>query len=314
MKKLGAFFSLVRWYNLVMVALTQVLFRYCIIVPVFRNAGHELPLNDADFLLLVLATLLISAAGYAINDYFDLRVDRINKPGRVIVGRIISRRATILLHTVLNVVGVLAGVYISWKIQYWPLAFLFLAVPLALWLYSVRFKRSFLTGNITVALLSAMVIPLVWLVDYRAASLQGIIGPEVMQVNFFARFYFFFAFMTSLSREIVKDIEDFVGDKRTGCRSLVIVKGIETARKVVLILMALTILMILAYMVFVATQGRYTIMSYFLVFVVVPFALVFYHTSKALGVFDFGVIQRVLKLIMLAGVLSMIVQYFFIGV
>lgn len=313
MPKLGAFFALIRWYNLVMVALTQVLFRYGIILPVFRNAGYGLPLSTADFILLVLATLLVSAAGYAINDYFDLRTDRINKPDKVIVGRQISRRSTILIHSLLNFLGVAVGFYLSWKIRYWPLAFIFLAVPAALWLYSVRFKRSFLTGNITIALLSAMVIPLVWLVEYRAASLQYAISPEMMQVSFFARFYSFFAFMTSLSREIVKDLEDYVGDKKTGCRSLAVVRGLEPTRKVVLTIMGITILTIVAYMVYMASLTRYTIMSYFLVFVTVPFSVAFFHTSKALGVFDFGVIQRVLKLIMLAGVLSMIVQYFFIG-
>ncbi|MEE4177889.1 MAG: geranylgeranylglycerol-phosphate geranylgeranyltransferase [Bacteroides sp.] len=313
MQKLGAFLILVRWYNLVMVALTQVLFRYCIILPVFRTADHALPLSNTDFFLLVLATMLISAAGYAINDYFDLRVDRINKPNKVIVGRLITRRTTILLHTLLNVMGVALALYLSWKIRYWPLAFIFLAVPMALWLYSVRFKRSFLTGNITIALLSAMVIPLVWLVEYRAASLQLTITSEMMQVNFFVRFYSFFAFLTSLIREIVKDMEDYVGDKKTGCRSLAVVSGLETTRMVVMALMAFTILMIVAYMVYLGYQGRFTIVSYFLVLVVIPFSLVFYHVSKALGVLDFGNIQQILKLIMLAGVLSMIVQYFFIG-
>lgn len=313
MQKLGAFLTLVRWYNLFMVALTQVLFRYCIILPVFRNAGHALPLSNTDFFLLVLATLLVSAAGYAINDYFDLRVDRINKPDRVIVGRLITRRATILLHSLLNILGVALGVYLSWKISFWPLAFIFLAVPMALWLYSVRFKRSFLTGNITIALLSAMVIPLVWLVEYRAASLQWTVGIEMMQVSFFVRFYSFFAFMTSLIREIVKDMEDYVGDKKTGCRSLAVVSGLEASRKVVMVLMALTILMIGAYIVSLGIQGRFTLVSYFLLLVVVPFSLVFYHASKGLGVHDFGIIQQALKLIMLAGVLSMIVQYFFIG-
>ena len=313
MQKLGAFLSLVRWYNLVRVALTQVLFRYCIILPVFRNAGYSLPLSQTDFLLLVLATMLVSAAGYAINDYFDLRVDRINKPDNVIVGRLITRRATILIHSVLNFLGVMLGIYLSWKIQYWPLALIFLAVAMALWLYSVRFKRSFLTGNITVALLSAMVILLVWLVEYRAASLQYAVSPEMMQVNFFARFYSFFAFMISLCREIIKDLEDHAGDKKTGCRSLAVVKGLETTRKVVLVIMGLTILTIVAYMVYMALQGRFTIMSYFLVMITIPFMVVFYHASKGLGVQDFRIIQRFLKLIMLAGVLSMIVQKYFIG-
>jgi 4-hydroxybenzoate polyprenyltransferase len=313
MQKLGAFLSLVRWYNLIMVALTQYLFRYFIIRPVFYARGYELPLSSFDFFLLVLATMLVSAAGYAINDYFDLRIDRINKPDRVIVGRLLSRRSAILAHWILNTLGVLLGVYLSWQIRYWPLALIFMAVPFILWLYSIRFKRSFLTGNITVAVLSAMVVALVWLVEYRAALLQFEVPNELLQVGFYARLYAFFAFITTLIREVVKDMEDYNGDKKTGCRSLAVVAGLETSRKVGMSLMILMLLLIGVYLYSLAVIGSIVLLAYFLFVIIVPLLLALLHLSKALGFFDFGVIQRVLKLIMLAGVLSMIIQYFYIG-
>ncbi len=312
MEKFGAFLSLVRWYNLIMVALTQYLFRYFIILPVFRAHGFSLPLSSFDFFLLVLATVLVSAAGYAINDYFDLRIDRINKPEKVIVGRLISRRTTILWHWILNTAGVLIGVYISWQIRYWPLALVFATVPMVLWLYSIRFKRSFLTGNITVAVLSAMVVGLVWLVEYRAASLHFTVGPELMKVSFYAWLYAFFAFITTLIREIVKDMQDYVGDKKTGCRSLAIVAGLETTRKVVMGLMVIMLLLVGAYLFSLGLQGHYTLIGYFVIVVIVPLLLVLLHVSKALGAMDFATIQQVVKLIMLAGVVSMIIQKFYI--
>lgn len=312
MEKIGAFLSLVRWYNLLIVALTQYFFRYFIIFPVFKVNGYPLPLSSIDFFLLVLATVLVSAAGYAINDYFDLRIDRINKPGKVIVGRLISRRTTILWHWILNTAGVLIGVYLSWQIRYWPLALIFAAVPLVLWLYSIRFKRSFLTGNITVAVLSAMVVGLVWLVEYRAASLHYAVGPELMEAGFYAWLYAFFAFITTLIREIVKDMQDFVGDKKTGCRSLAVVAGLETTRKVVMGLMITTMLLIGLYLYSLALLGHFALMSYFVLLVILPLSLVLLHVSKALGPVDFGTIQVVVKLIMLAGVFSMVGQYFYI--
>lgn len=312
MQKLGAFLSLVRWYNLIMVALTQYLFRYCIIQPVFNARGYQLPLSSFDFFLLVLATMLVSAAGYAINDYFDLRIDRINKPGRVIVGRLVSRRSAILSHWILNTLGVILGVYLSWQIRYWPLALIFMAVPLILWLYSIRFKRSFLTGNITVAVLSAMVVALVWLVEYRAALLQFEVPNELLQVGFFARLYAFFAFITTLIREIVKDMEDYAGDKKTGCRSIAVVAGIETTRKVGMSLMIILMLLIGVYMYSLAVIGRIFLLGYFLIVIIVPLSVALLHLSKGLGVTDFGVIQRFIKLIMLAGILSMIIQNYYI--
>ncbi len=312
MQKLGAFLSLVRWYNLIMVALTQYLFRYFILLPIFRTSGHSLPVSSVDFFLLVLATVLVSAAGYVINDYFDLRIDRINKPEKVIIGRLISRRTAILWHWILNTAGVMMGVYLSWQIRYWPLALIFATVPLVLWLYSIRFKRSFLTGNITVALLSAMVVGLVWLVEYRAASLHYAVGPEIMKAGFFAWLYATFAFITNLIREIVKDMQDYVGDKKTGCRSLAVVAGLETTRKVVMGLMVIMILTIGWYLYTLAMEGHITLMGYFMLVIIVPLLLVLLHVSKALGPIDFRVIQLMLKLIMLAGVFSMMGQYFYL--
>jgi len=304
---------LFRWYNLIMLALTQYLFRYCIIKPIFSHNGLDLPLSSLHFFLLVLATILVSAAGYAINDYFDIRIDRINRPNRVIVGRLISRRTTILTHWTLNTMGVLIGVYLSWQVRYWPLALIFMAVPFVLWLYSVRLKKSFLTGNITVALLSGLVVALVWLVEYRAALTQFAAPVDILRINFFAYFYTFFAFIMTLAREIAKDMEDYVGDVKTGCRSLPIVLGLEKTRKVIMAIMFLMLFVMLLYFYKLGVAGRYTILSYFLFFVVVPFSVVLLHVSKALGQFDFKVIQTVMKLIMLAGVLSMILQYFFIN-
>jgi len=312
MQKLGAFLSLVRWYNLIMVALTQYFFRYFIIFPVFKLNGYPLPLSSIDFFLLVLATVLVSAAGYVINDYFDLRIDRINKPGKVIVGRLISRRTAILWHWILNTAGVLMGMYLSWQIRYWPLALIFATVPLVLWLYSIRFKRSFLTGNITVAVLSAMVVGLVWLVEYRAANLYYAVGPELMRAGFYAWLYASFAFITTLIREIVKDMQDYVGDKKTGCRSMAIVAGLETTRKVVMGLMVFMMVLIGLYLYSLALQGHFALMGYFVLVVIVPSLLVLLHVSKALGPMDFRIIQLVLKLIMLAGVFSMVAQYFYL--
>src|SRR5450432_3390255 len=103
-----AFFRLVRWPNLIFIALTQSLFYFCIIIPSFYQGVpmHENILKPAAFALLSLSSVLIAAAGYIINDYFDLPIDQINKPDRVVVEKIIKRRWAIIWHWVLSGLGV----------------------------------------------------------------------------------------------------------------------------------------------------------------------------------------------------------------
>lgn len=313
MKKIGVFLSLFRWHNLIMVALTQYLFRYFIIWPVFKHNGLEMPLSSFHFFLLVMATVLISAAGYAINDYFDIRIDRINKPSRVIVGRLISRRTAILSHWVLTTVGALIGVFIAWHVRSFTVALIFISTPMALWMYSTRFKKGFLTGNIIIAALSGLVVALVWLVEHKALLVQMDTLPDLMRINFFVKFYFLFAFIISLVREIAKDMEDFTGDAKTGCRSLPIVLGPVKTRIILLSILLVMLFFLLLYMVKLGMDGSFALLFYFACFVVIPVLTIMFRIHKANNPTDFKLIQVFLKLIMLAGVCSMILQNFFIN-
>ena len=74
--------------------------RYCIISPFLQINNFSLQLDNLRFFLLVLTTILIAAAGYVINDYFDVRTDRINKPDKVIIDSGIHRRSAIFLHSI----------------------------------------------------------------------------------------------------------------------------------------------------------------------------------------------------------------------
>ena len=109
-----------------------------------------------DFIILVLSTVLITAGGYVINDYFDIRTDLINR-GSIIVGNTISRRKAMMYHNLFNILGVAGGFYVAWRIGYFWLGVLFLLVSGLLYFYSATYKRQFLIGNIVVAFLTAMV-------------------------------------------------------------------------------------------------------------------------------------------------------------
>ena len=164
-----AFLRLIRWQNLVIIIFTMILIRYAVIAPLIgkisiiliKGSGEEIPMTLQlpwyDFVMLIAATLFISAGGYVINDYFDIKTDLINR-GEVIVDSKIPRRQAMMWHNIFNIAGVSAGFYISWKAGYFWLGMLFLIVSGLLYFYSASYKRQFLIGNIPAVIPSLLSI------------------------------------------------------------------------------------------------------------------------------------------------------------
>jgi 4-hydroxybenzoate polyprenyltransferase len=189
-----AFLNLIRWKNLLIVILTMVLMRYAVLASVVSRIGiilnsgpgEEIPMVLQfplfEFILLVAATVFLTAGGYVINDYFDIKTDLINK-GKVIVGTRVPRRQAMMWHNIFNIAGVSLGFYISWKDGYFWLGIMFLLVSGLLYFYSASYKRQFLIGNIVVATLVAMVPLLVaiyeWPALYRFYSLNAVSLPDI---------------------------------------------------------------------------------------------------------------------------------------
>jgi len=151
------FLRVFRYQNLLIVALTMYLMRFGVIQPLLAQKGFALQMSEWFFLLLVLSTVFITAAGYVINDYFDTKTDLVNRPLRVVVGRQLSRRAAIFTHWLLNSIGFVLGLAVSFYINRPFFAMGFFVIPGILWFYSTTYKRQFLVGNIIVALLTALV-------------------------------------------------------------------------------------------------------------------------------------------------------------
>ena len=149
------------------------LMRYGIIESLLYAKSLELGLNNhlvlqlsfSDFILLIMATGLITSAGYIINDYFDRKTDMINKPYKVIVGRFIKRRIAMVLHSVFNILGIIAGTYISYKNGLKFMSIIYIIASGILWFYSTNYKKQIIVGNLIVALLTAMIPMLVILYE-----------------------------------------------------------------------------------------------------------------------------------------------------
>ena len=203
--------------------------------------------------LLIVSVVGIAAGGYVINDYFDVKIDRINRPYNLVVTRIISRDAAMNLFYGLTAVGVIAGTVVAWWAHSWTLLFTYVVIPGLLWFYSASYKRMFLVGNIVVAFASAIVPLLVAIAnaDYlhhlyqNALAYSPIVGELYVWTGGFAAF----AFLLTWVREIVKDIEDIEGDREMECRTLPIVWGDKVA-KIIATILLVVIATLIVYILF----------------------------------------------------------------
>lgn len=315
-----AFLSLIRWQNLLIIVLTMVLMRYAIIEPVISKisvalaggTGEAVTLTLRfpwyDFVILVFATLLLTAGGYVINDYFDIKTDLINR-GEVIVGTKIPRRHAILWHNILNIIGVIAGFYISWKAGFLWLGILFLMVSGLLYFYSASYKRQFLVGNLVVALLTAMVPMLVviyeWPALYRYYSVIAVTPPHLGIIFYWVGGFSVFAFLTTLTREIIKDIEDFEGDMAYGRNTVPVVIGTKTARILSISLIIITIALL--YLVWYFFLYDKITLVYISATVVLPLLYVVYQLIVGKTKKQLHIAGRIMKIVMIAGVLYSVV-------
>jgi 4-hydroxybenzoate polyprenyltransferase len=245
---------------------------------------------------LCACVILTAAAGYIINDYHDINIDLTNKPNKVVIGKIISRRWAMLLHFIFNGLAFLGGFYLSSYI-----GLMVVVCMVMLWLYSVHFKKQFLSGNLLVGALSAFVIAILPLFNQQISS-------------YLVWVYALFAFGISLIREIVKDAEDLRGDSKFNCKTLPIVLGVRKTKKVLIGLVLIYTILLFAH-TFIANSlipfrhsyGQIFYTFYMLLFVVVPLIITTYLLLKADVKSDFSRLSTLYKVIMLSGLLSMVI-------
>lgn len=312
MKLLFAFFRLIRWPNVVFIALTQLLFYYCILKPLLPAGYINLPYSLTPFLfvLLLIASLLIAAAGYIINDYFDINIDQVNKPDKMVIEKVIKRRTAILLHLFFSTSGIILSIYVAWHTNI-IIAIANIICTILLWFYSTTFKRKLLSGNIIIAVLTAWAIVVLYfavhvIYENKTDHFYLMIG-AIKRIYMFTALYAGFAFIISLIREVVKDMEDMEGDKSYGCKTLPIVWGVPAAKVfagVWLVVLIGAIALIQVYALYSAWwwSGIY---SFFLL--IIPLIVIIKKLSVAQTSIAFHQISSMIKWVMLSGILSMLV-------
>lgn len=298
-----AFLKLVRVENLVIIAMTQLCIKYLVFAPVNSYSAF----TPALFSISLISTLLIAAAGYIINDYFDVKTDRINRPETVVVDVSIKRRWAMILHILFSATGLLLGLYLALKCHHLRLIFFQVLSILLLWFYSTNFKKQLLVGNLVVSVLTATIPVMPMVYDFYLSAgdqalLPAIRSAALKPLVVITLGYAGFAFLTSMAREVIKDMEDYRGDIQTGCKTMPIVWGIITSKVVTFFLIVITAGMLLLAGIKFYYLHQPLALYYIIALLLLPIAVLLAQIIRAKTSRDFKVASLLLKFIMLFGI------------
>jgi len=309
------YLKLIRVPNLLFLALTQFLMWRAIVIPVSQMYGGEV-FMILEIGLLIIASVFIAAGGYVINDYFDTKIDAINRPEKVIVGKLIVKENVMRFYQILTAIGVVCGLILSYMLRNTTLAFIFLAIPGLLWFYSSNYKRMFMVGNLAVAFCALLSVLIV-----------GISAVVILQQNFDVELLYYyapatiytwiggfavFAFVLTWIREIIKDMEDERGDREVECRTMPIKWGLTNTKVFLLVLTSLTIVLLFIVGNFILPFAGKLSVFYVNIAVIAPLIVLEYLIFKAETPADFRQASTLTKIIMLMGVLYSLVFWYLV--
>jgi 4-hydroxybenzoate polyprenyltransferase len=313
MKTIRAFLKLIRFGNLLFIAGTQILF-YQFVFGSLAGMHAYSPPAELTFLLLIAASVFIAAGGYVINDYFDVQIDQVNRPNKVVVDRQIKRRNAIIWHAVLSLVGIACTFWVSRVSGKWSLLFLNLLSVILLWVYSAKYKKTLLVGNVLIALLTAWVILSVYLFvgkgwDINYVWLNDGLHYDVKKLFKYAMTYAGFAFIMTLIREVVKDLEDMHGDAQFGCKTMPIEWGVPVAKMFAGVWISVAAAGLIIISLYAWQSGAKGLTIYMLIALVAPLIFSIRQLKQAQQIHEYHQLSGLIKWIMLAGILSMLFFY-----
>lgn len=324
---MNKFFQIVRVQNLLIILLIGWMAKYAIFTPIivkaFPSSGIQPALSDLHFILLALSILLITASGNLFNDIQDLKTDLINKPEKVKYNSLFSKETALNIHHVFNLIGLIIAFYLSYELDQFSLTILFIVPIILLRVYSTLLKSIPFIGNLTIALLAALVpftfglfesialekqFPNVFFFVYDLSfweSPTGLALGFIIGISIFSGLY-------TLIREIIKDVQDLEGDKATSITTIATQLGIKKTKIIIVLLIIVTILLL----ILIGSKHLFNNPSF-------PFAFQYtsgiialsggliYQVIRSENSKDFGVASLLCKVIMIAGTLYGLIFWMF---
>jgi len=291
--KIKYFLQLIRYKNLLLLVFVQLLFW------IRFNDNFTTRINSIPFIILILTTVLLAAAGNIINDFFDVEVDKINKPNKILVSKIISKKKTLLLYHIVNFIGITSGFFLAFINDKFSYGFIFIAISILLFFYSKSFKRIALLGNFIVSFFIALSIILIYLFP----SIHHISIASYLRNKNLIFIYAIFAFLLNFIREIVKDIEDIDGDYSQNMQTLPILIGRKRTQSVLFYFSIIPFILIIF---FISTLNQFYFSIYSFLFMVLPFGYFMYQIKETKSKKKLHQLSTLLKGIMFFGILSII--------
>lgn len=290
---------MIRWPNLIFIVLTQFLFYYCVYLPLYKTS------LSTQLVWIMLSSVFIAAAGYIINDYFDLNIDRINKPGKNVIDTVINRRWAIIWHLALSMAGIITTAIAVSRAK-WYLILANIGCVMLLWLYSTSFKRRLLIGNVVISLLTSWTVLFLFYAQVPLSAAFNNTDP--MAVKFFRITFLYagFAFISSIIREAIKDAEDRKGDEQYGCTTLPIFAGIRATKIYITVWIIVLLAALIILQLYILQFRWYIAVLYSFLLVILPLFYLLQQLFRAHTQKEFGRLSSLTKWIMLTGILSMI--------
>lgn len=301
--------KLVRWPNLLFILLTQFLFQYCVINPLMLRYGIGPLVDIRNFISIAAAYQLIAAAGYIINDYFDIPIDIVNKPHKVFITRGISKQTALSLYIGMNILAVLLSTRLSILLSN-PLPVICVIISiLLLYLYSAFLKKSFLAGNILVSGVTASALPVLFMIVEQR---PGIPAMALRYLQIATLLYTGFAFLLSFAREVIKDMEDVEGDRLHGGNTMAIVLSDGVVRYIVMLNLFCMIILLAVIQPYLWERNLWTrlLSVYIILLVIAPLIWIMLKVFSAKACTDYNRLSGNIKIVMLMGILSMLFVQF----
>ncbi len=297
---------LIRWKNLAIVFFTQFSIWFCLVEPqgVLPSWGDSLR-----FFMLALSTGFIAAGGYIINDYFDIQIDVINRPEKVVLEHKINLRQAILAHLLLSTVGLLVAFFVSGAL--WLVIIQLLCVVL-LWFYSTHFKRLPVIGNFVISILTTLTIIVIYLNYIPGLSVTDVFSfkwaANASGTTVYVLIYAFYSFFLTWIREIVKDMEDIAGDSEMGCKTLPIVAGLNGA---IIFIVVLEVVMLVAGIIAILNVQTIQSKVGIFLFLVAPMFVWTWFLLRKSETAHYGLASKYIKFYMVAGLFTLYLFRFY---